>query len=238
MPPRRADDPAELAWLGADDDNGWCGYRRTGWPATTWVLHAAYRRIDVPEGGPPVVAGEDHDVNRHPGHGWERVLWRDCYGDPARFVCEYPPCRHWATYRDFATFIAPHEGTLDHDSFVALVELLSAASPAGGATECFAYFGGGTSDHYSVVVWRCRLDELIGVARRETGARTDDGEPDWYYSPSNFWPVDRSWFVYTDYDLWGTEVSGGEELIAAIENSPALETVRWTWPDKRCASQG
>ena len=72
MPPRRVDDPAELAWLGADDDNGWCGYHPTGWPATTWVLHAAYRRIDVPEGGPPVVAGEDHDVNRHPGHGWER----------------------------------------------------------------------------------------------------------------------------------------------------------------------
>ncbi|KXO88887.1 hypothetical protein [Tsukamurella pseudospumae] len=230
MPPRRLDAPDELAWLGAEEENGWCGYHRTGWESTTWVLHAAYQRIDVPEGGPPVVSGAGYEANRHPGYGWERVLWRDCYDDPATFECRYPPSFHWAKHRDFATFIAPEEGTLDHDSFVTLVGLLAAASPDGGATECFAYFGGGTSDHYSVVVWRCRLDELVGVARRVTGDRTDDGEPGWYYSPSNFWPVDRSWLVYTDYDLMGTEVSGSAELIAAVERSPALETIRWAWP--------
>ena len=27
-------------------------------------------------------------------------------------------------------------------------------------------------------------------------------------TPSNWRPLDRSWFVYTDWDLWGTKFSG------------------------------
>ena len=44
-------------------------------------------------------------------------------------------------------------------------------------------------------------------------------------SPTNIWPTDRSWVVYTDYDLWGTRVSGSVSLIDALRNDPELETV-------------
>jgi hypothetical protein len=43
-------------------------------------------------------------------------------------------------------------------------------------------------------------------------------------SPSNIWPEDRSWFVYTDSDLHGTRVSGPAELIASLAADNALET--------------
>ena len=48
------------------------------------------------------------------------------------------------------------------------------------------------------------------------------------FSPANIWPEDRSWFIYTDYDLWATRVSGSADLIARIENDPDLETIRWS----------
>lgn len=46
-------------------------------------------------------------------------------------------------------------------------------------------------------------------------------------TPSNSWPADRSWLVYTDRDLQGTKVSGSCELIAALEADERLETIRW-----------
>jgi hypothetical protein len=44
-------------------------------------------------------------------------------------------------------------------------------------------------------------------------------------SPNNIWPEDRSWFVYTDNDLWGTKVSGSPTLIATLSQDRDLETV-------------
>ena len=44
-------------------------------------------------------------------------------------------------------------------------------------------------------------------------------------SPTNFWPSDRSWFVYTDWDLLGTKVSGPAELIEALRMHPTLEVL-------------
>ena len=46
-------------------------------------------------------------------------------------------------------------------------------------------------------------------------------------SPSNLWPADRSWLLYTDHDLTATQVSGSRELIAAIEAHQDIETLRW-----------
>nr|WP_052478157.1 hypothetical protein [Kibdelosporangium sp. MJ126-NF4]CEL16508.1 hypothetical protein [Kibdelosporangium sp. MJ126-NF4] len=47
-------------------------------------------------------------------------------------------------------------------------------------------------------------------------------------TPSNLWPADRSWFVYTDWDLWATRISGPPELIAAVTAHSELETTRWS----------
>jgi len=48
-------------------------------------------------------------------------------------------------------------------------------------------------------------------------------------SPSNFWPADQSWFVYTDWDLQGTKVSGSAALIAALVEDLRLETIVGPW---------
>ena len=58
-----------------------------------------------------------------------------------------------------------------------------------------------------------------------------NGQDMWFIgTPSNFWPSDRSWFVYTDWDLWGTKVSGPAVLINAIRSDPNLETLDWQAP--------
>jgi len=49
-------------------------------------------------------------------------------------------------------------------------------------------------------------------------------------TPSNLWPDDRSWFVYTDADLMATKVKGSAALIAALVDDVHLETLRWNRP--------
>jgi hypothetical protein len=49
-------------------------------------------------------------------------------------------------------------------------------------------------------------------------------------TPSNLWPNDRSWFVYTDADLMATKVSGSAALIATLVDDAHLETLRLERP--------
>ena len=44
---------------------------------------------------------------------------------------------------------------------------------------------------------------IYGGIMRKLDAFLDD--PECYGSPSNIWPNDHSWFVYTDWDNWGTK---------------------------------
>jgi hypothetical protein len=46
-------------------------------------------------------------------------------------------------------------------------------------------------------------------------------------SPSNIWPDDRSWFVFTSWDLSGTRVSGSAELVASVVADAELETINY-----------
>lgn len=39
------------------------------------------------------------------------------------------------------------------------------------------------------------------------------------------WPADRSWLMYSDWDLSGTKLYGPPELLAMIEEDEFLETV-------------
>ena len=64
------------------------------------------------------------------------------------------------------------------------------------------------------MVYELRLDELMDLYG-------DAAVPG---SPINLWPTDTSWFVLTDWDLWGTKVSGSRELVAAVADDPAIET--------------
>ena len=46
------------------------------------------------------------------------------------------------------------------------------------------------------------------------------------FTPSNIWPADRSWFVYTDYDLWATRISGSQALIDALIEDSEIDAAR------------
>jgi hypothetical protein len=61
------------------------------------------------------------------------------------------------------------------------------------------------------------LFDLLPLIRSQRGTRL---------TPSNFWPSDHSWFVYTDYDLWATRVSGSQALIDALTEDGELDTIR------------
>jgi hypothetical protein len=56
-------------------------------------------------------------------------------------------------------------------------------------------------------------------------ARRQYDDPEQRGVANNLWASDRSWFICTDYDLYGTKVSGSEHLIASIKTDPTLETL-------------
>ena len=47
-------------------------------------------------------------------------------------------------------------------------------------------------------------------------------------TPSNWWAVNKTWMVFTDWDLWATKISGPVDLIESIRLNPELECIDWT----------
>ena len=71
------------------------------------------------------------------------------------------------------------------------------------------------------------LDDLLTSFRQQLPGYgelvlSDDPFP---FTPTNFWAEDRSWFVLTDYDSWGTKVHGSVSLIEEVLREPDLETI-------------
>jgi hypothetical protein len=114
--------------------------------------------------------------------------------------------------------LGPDEGSLDCESLEALTELLAQASPDGHATKCFGYFTPLVSaDFDRPPMCAFRLGDV-----QEVSATTP-----MELTPSNWWPIDRSWFVYTDWDLSATKVSGSLSLITSLTTAADLETIIW-----------
>jgi hypothetical protein len=91
--------------------------------------------------------------------------------------------------------------------------------------ECYAYFArlptGRLHDTDRLVVYRGELANVLEIYDNdEVGA-----------GPANLWAADRSWFTYTDWDLWGTKVSGSPELIDALVADTELEAVKHNFPN-------
>ncbi|MFI5495210.1 hypothetical protein [Actinoplanes sp. NPDC051859] len=112
----------------------------------------------------------------------------------------------------------PTEGSLDEASLSALVDALARASGVGPDTSCFAFYGSVPANEYDrPTLFRgplAAIQELVGSKAFQA-------------SPSNIWPADRSWFVWTDWDLWASKVSGSPTLMAALRDHPDLETITW-----------
>lgn len=239
------DSEAELGWLRerSEGPETGTGFDATGWPASVWVLNTMYEHAELdgsrtydelekealrlgnlrpaPLGldERTIATGGDTGFKAHPGPDWTRLRWRELAN---RLELDFadsdvPPCFRWFPYRSWpANIVPPTEGSLDAQNAPVLLEHLDRFAPK---HVCFA--------HYSFVaaalssenrVLRGRVDDLL------TLVDSDHHRPG---TPSNIWPGDRSWPVFTDSDLWGTKVSGSDELIAEIRADERLETVEW-----------
>jgi hypothetical protein len=238
-------------WLGADfRRDGLTGYDAVGWPAWAWIVNAMHETDSLPEGlthdevrrieegagveEPAVFGAVDLSAllrdatltgaglgwSSHPGAEWHRVRWSELAArhELELFRPNVPPSHLSFPFKSWPVNIEPPtEGSLDVEQFSRLVDRLAEFSAAGATTQCFAYYSPlGTNEFDDVTLFRCDLGELRHVWEND----------EYEGSPSNIWPDDRSWFVYTDWDLTGTKISGTEELISSIETDDELEAVR------------
>jgi hypothetical protein len=240
----QSDSTKALEWL--DGVEGFSGYDAEGWERQIWVLHAMYEADDRPSGlshdevrrielgagtvEPQVVGNVNLDelpgavvigsavgASGDPGEGWRRLRWSELAArlkvDP--FELDVPPCYRSFPYRSWPANIAPPgEGSLDREQFLSLLNCLARVTIGGWDTTCITYRSPlATGDFNNHTLHRCLLNQLSDLYDERSGA------------PSNLWPEDRAWFIYTDWDLWATKVSGSPSLIDGLRAHPALETV-------------
>jgi len=229
------------------------GFDAGGWPVLTWVLHALYenrdlvglgthdelhrRRLASGDVAPVIIGDVDLDAVTtvtgtalgfviRPGQPWARITWAEYLSRFPDFAGRrnVPPCFRWFPSGSWPVAVQPPpEGSLDQESLEALVEVLARHSAAGPQTRCFAYYASLPAQDFDTVhLWEGplgRVHELIG----------DNGGP-YDFSPTNLWPADRAWFIWTDYDLEATKVSGDQHLIDDLKTADKLECLDWQPP--------
>ncbi|WP_212829948.1 hypothetical protein [Catellatospora sp. TT07R-123] len=246
---------AEADWLAElDPDGADRGFDPGSRPDAVWILHAMYEwesgptrtthqdlRRSLLEAGmvePNVVGGIDVDAwgvietggqvgrSQHPGQGWRRLRWHELaqrLGEPVVAEGEQPCFRSLAGAHPDGSWPAsvepPAEGSLDREGWSRLVELLLQWAPMGAATPCLAYLSPGHSPDDQARVLAGPLGAAAALYDHDFG----DG------SPANLWPVDRAWVTWSDWDLWGTKVSGPSDLVEAVLADSGLEAVRLPW---------
>ena len=215
-----------LEWLNSRNfwSDGLTGYRISGWEASTWVLHSAFK---TPDQSSDLVDPETTMDFIVPDSNWERIRWKDFdrYFDVS-ISSEFPPgFSRFSQMLWPENFVLPCEGTLDAISLHALQNSIALNTSKGMRAECIAYYSAMASDLEFEEGWLCELtlDELPEIVNpKEVRSGT----------PNNFWPIDKSWMVYTDHDLWGTLISGSQDLITTLKSNSMLECLDWSWPTK------
>lgn len=223
---RRVAEPArEIAWLvDSEVKPQGIGYDPGRWESFTWVLHAMYES-PVPSADRPTPVRPWYGPAAIPP-GWERLLWAEDLGRNGRELDVEDPDFPGEWLEDGPTIThGPPEGTLDETSWRSLVQALAQELPQGAAAPCLAYIDSWSAleRQGNVHIWAGPLGDITTLVL----------EGHYQFSPTNWWPEDRSWFVHTDYDEFATKLSGNDELVAAVERQPALETIRWTGPGGR-----
>ncbi|WP_285104054.1 hypothetical protein [Promicromonospora sp. MEB111] len=205
------DPQAVLAWIPRDvrEDGVTCGMDASGWEDDTWILHDLTVPIDL--------------ADREEGPRLRR-RWRDVTDEDLPALSKargWPPNAAYLVRNLRWPDIEVEEGVLGGESLTALLDIVGDFSGPGLA--CFAYYGMVPANEYErLTVLEGTLSAIGGLTRNEDLFRG--------LSPSNWWPSDRSWFVWTDYDLTATRVSGSRTLIEAVRSHPLLETLDWQWP--------
>ncbi len=249
-----ADPLNEIGWIDETrpEIERWTGYDMVGWPAAVWLLHAMYENPDVSaevshderhrwrvEQGaePPVVvggvnlddmttvSGGSSGFAARPGAPWQRLPWSDYahrLGIELGEGLDVPPCFRWFPHASWPVSIdPPPEGSLDEETLDGLIATLADHSERGAETLCIASYAVGASSD-----WKRELPEVFRGPLRAIPDFVQGNQPR-QFTPTNIWPIDRSWFVYSDYDLWTTKVSGSAELIADLWRHPDLELLTW-----------
>lgn len=248
---KRIDDRRLLDWLEdrAPEGNSGTGYDASGWEASIWILHAMYETDTLPS---DITYDEAHRIklaagasepeqigeakleealsgatliggalgrSQRPGSGWERLFWSDLAKrlDLDPFAIDFPPCFRSFPYDSWPVNIQPPaEGSLNREQYQRLVEHLVSVTTEVRQANCVAFYSclAGSDPHTEVI---------FEGATRELATLYDNSNV--IGSPSNIWPDGREWFVYTDYDLWATKVSGNADLIDRLVADTELETV-------------
>lgn len=240
----------DLAWLvSRSDEVSFTGCDASGWEDSTWVLHAFYElpfnaalpthdelrkaRVASGEEEQLIIGGVNLDdlttstggglgYQRRPAAEWQRRTWSEMM---ACFPQDWPaggpaPCFRWFPVRDVPANIGlPTEGSMAEEDFGELIKVLCRHVPT---PACSLYFVDVFSfaDPREAPVYEVDLGDLPSLLR---GVSEDKQ----VFTPANIWPADRSWLVYTDYDLWATKVSGSSKLINELRAHPLLETLDW-----------
>jgi hypothetical protein len=232
---------------------GGTGYDVESWADSVWVLHAMFeregadsdvtyhqaRQADIAAGRdePLVVNGVNFEQGtvdtgvplgfvRTPAPPWRRLRWAELAareGFALGADMAWPPSFQWFPFESWPLrMLPPPEGSLDESTLNALIRVLAEHSHADAVKDCGAFFcPAAMLDVDALMFFAGDLQDVPELVA-ELGM-----------TPSNLWPADKSWFLYTDWDLMASRVSGSRELIAAIEIDDELETLRWTHPASR-----
>jgi hypothetical protein len=208
----------------------------------TWILHSQFFR-------PPQVAAEaepDDIANvrgfgfgAHAPEGWQRMTWAEAAsgkGVPLRGPASYegleiPPCYRWSALlnESDATYVVMHpgvhpedslwptEGSLGKADLEMLTPLLASHTTSTrmmGAFSPLAWAGPFGTNPAVTFDLPTMLTSMLGTGNQE-------------FTPEFWWPVDRAWVVWTDYDLMGSKVFGSKPLIDALRSDPKIKTLDW-----------
>lgn len=245
---RVVDGSDEMGWLTTDfSDELWAvGVEVAGYPSRAKVFHAiwenptdqsstTYDEIEkeaIAAGVAPRMVGDTNlsemttltGVTGGPSSqppGWRRLLWADLADrwDVHLDASQVAPEQAFHPRLDSGSWPVsiqpPTEGSLDWESYERLMAI------TGRATASDAIYV-----YSTVLQWYGDT----GLAHPLLEATADELLDNYASSPAagsgqNWWPADRSWLVYTDYDLSTTNVLGTEDLIAEIVSDEFLETV-------------
>lgn len=114
-----------------------------------------------------------------------------------------------------ASILPPPQGSLDEESLLALIEVLADHTAPAALRDCAAYYG--PVAYMEATVYAGRLGDVPALVASQPGTA---------FTPNNIWPADRSWLIYTDFDLEATRVSGSTQLIDALCAEHRLDTLR------------
>jgi hypothetical protein len=115
----------------------------------------------------------------------------------------------------------PTEGSLDAKSLEVLIAVVAPHTAAQALADCAFYYGEVAFMGDGATVFAGDFRDLPTFVRSERSHEL---------TPNNIWPGDRSWLIYTDYDLNATRVSGSTELIEALSKHQDLDTIRCERP--------